>query len=106
VVDELRDRGVPVYVLSNSSAETLPRSPVVQDIFRKFNGVVLSGAVGLVKPDAAIFQHTAEMYGLRPATTWFVDDSEVNVAAANALGWNGVHYTGPDSLDVLRDLQA
>ena len=45
-------------------------------------------------------------YFVTSRSTWFVDDSEVNVAAANALGWNGVHYTGPDSLDVLRDLQA
>lgn len=106
VVDALKAKGIPVYALSNSSAETLPRSPVVQELLTKFNGVVISGAVGLIKPDAAIFHHTAELFGLDPSTTWFVDDSLPNVEAAIALGWNAIHFTGPESLEPLAGLEA
>ncbi len=88
----LRARGVRTYVLSNSSAETLPRSPVVQEILEQFDGALISGAVGLTKPDAAIFRFAEEVFGLDPSTTWFIDDSEVNVDGALAVGWNAIHF--------------
>lgn len=106
VVDALRGRGVPCYVLTNSSAETLPRSALVQEVLTQFDGVAISGALGLLKPDAAIFHATAEMFGLDPSATWFVDDSRPNVEAARALGWNAIHFTGSESLDPLAGLEA
>lgn len=93
IVDELRRRGVPVYVLSNSSTETLPRSAEVQALLAKFDGVLLSGEVGILKPDQAIFDVAAERFGLDPAHTLFVDDSQANVDAALACGWQGHRFT-------------
>ena len=88
LVDELRANGVAVYVLSNSSAETLPRSPDAVEAFTHFDDVLLSGSVGLLKPDPAIFHEAASRWGLDGATTWFVDDNEPNVVAARDVGWN------------------
>lgn len=104
VVDDLKNRGVAVFVLSNSSAETLPRSVLVQEVFELFDGVLLSGEVGLVKPDPAIFSAAEAKFGLDPSTTWFVDDNEANAHAATAAGWHGIHFTGPASLAPLADL--
>ena len=92
-VKQLKRRGVAVYVLSNSSAETLPRSSAVQELLTKFDDALISGAVGLVKPDAAIFYEAEKRWNLDPMATWFIDDSEPNVHGARAVGWNAIHYT-------------
>jgi 2-haloacid dehalogenase len=104
VIHALKTRGVRCYALSNSSAETLPRSALVQEVLAKFDGVLVSGEVGLLKPDFAIYAAAVERFGLDPSTTWFVDDNKPNVDAAIACGWNGIHFTGPESLAPLADL--
>ena len=98
VVDALKARGVRVFVLSNSSAETLPRSELVQSLLSKFDGAMVSGEIGLLKPDAAIYAAAVERFGLDPSTTWFVDDNKANVDAAIACGWNGHHFIDPADL--------
>jgi len=98
IVDDLRDAGVGLYVLSNSSAETVPRSAPVSELLTKFDGVMLSGEFGLLKPDPAIFHEAEGRFGLNPSETWFVDDSEANVEGARAVGWNGVHFVDAASL--------
>lgn len=104
VIDTLKARGVRCYALSNSSAETLPRSELAQELLAKFDGVLVSGEVGLLKPDAAIYAAAVELFELDPSDTWFVDDSRPNVDAAIACGWNGIHFTGPESLAPLADV--
>jgi putative hydrolase of the HAD superfamily len=56
--------------------------------------VVLSGEVGMRKPEERIFLHAAETLGLAPQECVFIDDIEANVAAAVACGMTGVHHTG------------
>jgi len=85
-------------VLTNSSAETLPRSELVTSTLDRFDGALVSGTVGLIKPDPAIFRLAEEVFGLDASTAWFVDDSLPNVDAAIALGWRAIHFTGPESL--------
>jgi len=98
VVDELRAAAVRVFVLSNSSAETVPRSELLTQLLKNFDGVLLSGEIGLLKPDPAIFRAAEERLGLDPSETWFVDDNEANAKAATACGWHGIHFTSPDVL--------
>ncbi|MEY2467708.1 MAG: 2-haloacid dehalogenase [Actinomycetota bacterium] len=93
IVDELQSDGVRTYLLSNSSAETVPRSPVATDLLTRFDGVLLSGDVGILKPDPAIFRLAEERFGLDPPRTLFIDDSQANVDAATACGWRGHHFT-------------
>ena len=82
---DLAAAGVPVYALSNWSAETWPRARARFDFWDCFEGIVLSGEVGLAKPDAAVFRHLLETHALDASTTLFVDDMERNVAAARAV---------------------
>lgn len=89
---ELVDRGVPLYALSNWSAETWPRAEPRFDFWDCFRGVVISGRVGLVKPDPAIFEHLLETYGLERETTLFVDDAQRNVAAARGVGLQALRF--------------
>jgi epoxide hydrolase-like predicted phosphatase len=55
-----------------------------------FDEVVISGEVGLRKPDPPIFAVAAERMGLPPEQCVFVDDLPGNIEAAEALGMRGV----------------
>ena len=98
IVRELRANGVGVFGLTNSSPENAPRSPVVQELFALLDGVVVSGDVGLLKPDPLIYEATAAQFSLVPAETWFVDDNAANVAGAAACGWHAMRFTDAAAL--------
>ena len=55
---------------------------------------VISGLVGLAKPDAAIYELAAERIGVEPGRCFFIDDLAENVEAARAVGMGGHHFQG------------
>jgi 2-haloacid dehalogenase len=93
VADELRAAGVPTYILSNASAETWPFAVERFPFLGSFDGVLLSGEVGLAKPDPEIFDELCRRFDLRPEATVFIDDRAANVEAARALGFVGHHFS-------------
>jgi 2-haloacid dehalogenase len=98
IVRELRANDVGVFGLTNSSMENAPQSPDVQRVFAELDGVVVSGDVGLLKPNREIYEYTTGRFGLTPARTWFVDDNAANVAGAADYGWNAILFTDAASL--------
>ncbi|MDR5786368.1 MULTISPECIES: HAD family phosphatase [unclassified Caballeronia] len=99
LVDRLEAAGVPLFGLTNWSAETFPYAWERFDVLRKFREIVVSGRVGLVKPDPQIFglmraEIERHLPGVQPNELVFIDDNPMNAQAATALGWHGVHYTG------------
>ena len=98
ILGELRDRGTPLYGLTNWSAETFPVGRRRFDFFAWFDGIVVSGEEKLIKPDARIFRLLLDRYGLAAESAVFVDDNPKNVAAASALGIHGIHFTEPAAL--------
>jgi epoxide hydrolase-like predicted phosphatase len=93
LVGELRRRGIRTGLLSNSwgARDGYPRR-LFDDLF---DVVVISGEVGMRKPEERIFQLAATRLGLMPAECAFVDDVEGNVVAARALGFHAVHHSEP-----------
>jgi putative hydrolase of the HAD superfamily len=86
----LRAAGFSTALLSNSwGCDEYPRA----DFPGLFDTVVLSGEVGMRKPEQEIFLHAAQTLGLAPAECVFVDDMGANVAAARACGMAGVLHT-------------
>ena len=57
-----------------------------------FDGVVISGEVGMRKPEPRIFEHALGLIGLPPQQCVFIDDIDANVVAARALGISGIHH--------------
>jgi 2-haloacid dehalogenase len=104
VLADLRAAGVPLYALTNWSAETYGITRGRFEFLDWFDGVVVSGEERVIKPDPRIFRLLADRFGLDPEATLFVDDSEANVAAARALGFDAVRFTDPERLR--RDLEA
>ena len=77
---------MPLYALSNWSAETFPRAQARFPFLQWFRGVVISGSLRVAKPEPAIYQHLLETYSLRAEDTLFIDDAPRNVEAAASLG--------------------
>lgn len=63
-----------------------------------FDDVICSGDVGLFKPDPAIFRLTLDRLGVAAQEAVFVDDRPEHVAAAQALGIAGIHFTSVAAL--------
>ena len=98
ILAELRTRGVPLYALSNWSAETFPRAQARFPFLQWFRGIVISGALRTAKPDLAIYRYLLDTHHLRAEDTVFIDDAARNVAAAASIGMHAVHFTQPAAL--------
>ena len=98
ILAELRTTGVRLLALSNWSAETFPLVRPRYPFLEWFEGIVVSGELGIAKPDPRIFRYLLEHHELAAATTVFIDDSEANVRAAAALGLNAIRFVDAPSL--------
>jgi putative hydrolase of the HAD superfamily len=83
-----RKHGLRTGLLSN--ADIL--DPGGADLTKLFDDVLLSGDVGVGKPDARIYLLAAERLGLVPEECVFVDDMVSNVRGAVRVGMVGVHH--------------
>ena len=104
VLSDLRARNVPLYGVSNWSAETFPPQRARFPFLSWLKDIVVSGEVGFIKPDPRIFQILLDRNGIAAESAVFIDDVAVNAAAASRLGIHGIHFRSPDQLR--RDLAA
>jgi len=88
----LRASGKPVYALSNFARETFALAERHHDFLSEFDYRVISGHVGVVKPDARIYEILFERVGRQPRELLFIDDSVANVRASEALGMAAIHF--------------
>jgi 2-haloacid dehalogenase len=98
ILAELRDRGIPLYGLTNWSAETYPAALQRFAFLRWFRGILVSGEVGLIKPDPRIFALLIERFAIEPQRAVYIDDVEANAAAARPFGVHAIHFTTPARL--------
>ncbi len=98
ILQELRDRKVPLYALSNWPAESFPHARERFDFLGWFRGILVSGDVKVIKPDPHIFELLLERFAIDPLSAIFIDDVEVNAAAARRFGIHAIHFTNPAAL--------
>ena len=98
IVWELHASDFPLYVLSNWAGETWAR--VEQDFafLEFFDDIIISGHVGMAKPDTAIFEMARDRFNVDPAATLFIDDGLKNVDAAKGVGFQAVLFKTPEKL--------
>lgn len=102
IAARFREDGGRTALLSNSGPEVIDRVRAQRQVDRYFDAMVVSWEVGFLKPDPAIYRLTLERLGLQPAEALFVDDRAPNVAGAEAVGLQGLHFTGDGSVPELR----
>ncbi|HEX3706214.1 MAG TPA: HAD family phosphatase [Mycobacteriales bacterium] len=93
--------GLKTALLSNSWGNEYPR----EGWHELFDVVVISGEVGMRKPEARIFHLAAERLGLAPEACVFVDDLAPNIVGASEVGMVGVHHvTAQQTIEELEAL--
>jgi 2-haloacid dehalogenase len=98
ILHDLKRAGHPLYGLTNWSGETFPIARARYDFFSWFDGIVVSGDEGMIKPDPKLYETLLERYDIDAKRAVFIDDNKVNVEAAEALGIHGIHFHSPAQL--------
>ncbi|WP_240947312.1 HAD family hydrolase [Leeia aquatica] len=105
LLESLHAADIPLYGLTNWSAETYPYAEQHYPFLQRFRHVAVSGRLKLAKPDPAIYQHLLQHIGVAAEACVFIDDVLHNVEGARALGWHAIHHrSGPDTAAALRAL--
>ena len=92
--------GMKLYLLSNYPKTGYERlREKYADLFQIFDGGVISSEVHLLKPEPEMYRALVERYGLEPARTLFIDDTEKNVEGAMDCGIHGFHMSHPGAMD-------
>ena len=92
----LRRRGVPVFALSNFGVANFAMSKAAHPVLQEFDRFYISGEIGAIKPDPAIFAVVEADCGIAPGALLFTDDREENIAAAAARGWQVHLFDSPE----------
>ena len=99
IVEALEARGVPLFAITNFSADFWPPFRAREDsFFSRFRDIVVSGEVKMLKPDPAIYYLALDRFGLQAREALFVDDRAINVEGAEAVGMHGHLFTGAEDL--------
>jgi 2-haloacid dehalogenase/putative hydrolase of the HAD superfamily len=98
VIQDLHDRGVPLFALTNMPAEKADAIFAMSPAFQLFDDLVISAVEGTVKPEPRIFAIACDRAGRRPEELVFIDDSAVNIEAAAALGFDTILFHDPGAL--------
>lgn len=98
IVAELKAKGTPLYALTNWSSETFPPQRERFPFLAHFDGIVVSGDEGLIKPDHRLFRRLLERYGVAAEEAVFIDDDPNNAKAASEIGIHGIHFTDASAL--------
>lgn len=96
--EELIAADLPTFAITNFSWEKWASVLGDWPFLEKFDGVVVSGLEGIVKPDPRIYRVFCERYGLAPESCVFIDDNEANIISARKFGMHGIHFSTPEAL--------
>ena len=99
LVRRLRAAGIRTLALSNWAVDTFEATRRRFPFLDEFDGILLSGEVGVSKPDEAIFREFVDRFALTPHTTVFIDDSAANVTTARSLGIVALHFESAAKLE-------
>ncbi len=104
-VRRARVQNVPTGLISNSWGGNYGEGGYQREMFDElFDNVVISGEVGLRKPQPEIYLLAAERLKAEPADCVFVDDFQINADGATAVGMHGIqHRTADETIPQLEE---
>jgi len=92
ILEDLKAVGTPLYALTNWGADTFASIEAAYPFFEHFDGMVVSGREGVIKPDPAIYRILCDRYDFSPRDAVFIDDSGANIATAMSLGFDALLF--------------
>ncbi|NRT37176.1 putative hydrolase of the HAD superfamily [Clostridium beijerinckii] len=96
---KLKQKGYKIYYLSNFHLAAFEYINNKYDLFKLFEGGVVSYKEKLLKPEKEIYEKILYRYSLEPGETLFIDDMEQNIEAAIKLGLKGIVLKEPRKLE-------
>lgn len=94
--EELRQRGLPTYIFSNTNGIAIGHIRHNFPFFRNFDGYVFSYEVKSMKPRPEIYEAMEKMSGKRGGDLIYIDDRPENIATGNARGWRAILHETPE----------
>ena len=88
-----------LYVLSNFHYPAFDYIFKNWEFFKYFDGKIVSGHCKLLKPEKEIYKLLCSTYSLKPDECVFIDDTKVNIEAAEKFGIKGIHLTDINILE-------
>lgn len=104
VLNQLSARNISLFALTNFPADMYPAFFERFAFMKQFRDIIVSGEVGMKKPDPRIFALAVDRFGTAPSETVFVDDRLENCQSAATLGFQCHHFTTAAAL--AQDLRA
>lgn len=98
---DLKQKGYPIYVLSNFPGDQYDKYEKHNSFLQIFDDKIISGHVGLAKPNIKIYQLAIDKFHLTPERSLFIDDKIENIEGAKQLGIQTIHLQNPDELPEL-----
>ena len=95
ILSKLYENNYLCYALSNWSAETFEGMTSDYPFLKKFDGLLISGAEKITKPNKEIFELAINRFNLIPNNTVFIDDNLNNINAAKELNFRTIHLVNP-----------
>ncbi len=97
LVARLKAKGYGLYLLSNAGLSFFSYYKKAE-VFRYFDGFVISAREKLLKPDPVLYRRLLNRYGLKAEECLFIDDLPENVEGAARAGIAGYRFTGAEEL--------
>ena len=95
----LKQKGYPIYLLSNFPGDQFEKYRLQNSFLDEFDDRIISGDVGLAKPDIKIYQLAIKKFNLNPEESLFIDDKIENTRGAEQVGIKTIQLQKPEDLD-------
>ncbi|MDO4662993.1 MAG: HAD family phosphatase [Tissierellia bacterium] len=92
IIDKLKN-DYKIYALTNMG-ENHFNYLSDRNFFDRFDGVIASYKLHLIKPDNRIYEKLLEEFDIDPTESIFIDDNKKNIKASEKLGFNSILYDG------------
>ena len=96
---KLKQKGYPIYLLSNFPGDQFEKYRLQNSFLDEFDDRIISGDVGLAKPDIKIYQLAIKKFNLNPEESLFIDDKIENTRGAEQVGIKTIQLQKPEDLD-------
>ena len=98
---QLKKQGYSIYLLSNFPGDQFEKYRLQNSYIDMFDDRIISGNVGLAKPDKKIYELAVQKFSLIPEESLFIDDKIENTTSAEKLGIKTIHLENPNALNVI-----
>jgi len=95
---DLKQKGIPIFILSNFPGDQFDIYASKNKFVNEFDDMIISGKVGLKKPDAKIYELAIKKFICDPKKTLFIDDRPDNTESAKKIGFQTITLDKPNKL--------